>query len=115
MIISLLGKVSSKKTGKSLVFCQTPPGPPPPTVPQEGIIFVKFKFFPKCRQASCETGNATMTGIARGCLKKVAPEKKVFGHFLLLDGSIWTETMLYDHGISLRRSGYPTCLYSEKN
>ena len=46
---------------------------------------------------------------------KVAPEKKVFGHFLLLDGSIWTETMLYDQGISLRRSGYPTCLYSEKN
>ena len=45
---------------------------------------------------------------------KVAPEKKVFGHFLLLDGSIWTETMLYDQGISLRRSGYPTCLYSEK-
>merc|ERR1712016_171108 len=51
---------------------------------------------------------------ATGCLKKVAPEKKVFGHFLLLDGSIWTETMLYDQGISLRRSGYPTCLYSEK-
>ena len=47
--------------------------------------------------------------------KKVAPEKKVFGHFLLLDGSIWTETMLYDQGISLRRSGYPTCLYLEKN
>ena len=46
---------------------------------------------------------------------KVAPEKKVLGHFLLLDGSIWTETMLYDQGISLRRSGYPTCLYSEKN
>ena len=23
--------------------------------------------------------------------------------------------MLYDQGISLRRSGYPTCLYSEKN
>ena len=44
----------------------------------------------------------------------MAPEKKVFGHFLLLDGSIWTETMLYDQGISLRRSGYPTCLYSEK-
>ena len=50
------------------------------------------------------TGNATMTG-----------RKKVFGHFLLLDGSIWTKTMLYDQGISLRRSGYPTCLYSEKN
>ena len=47
-------------------------------------------------------------------LIKVAPEKKVFGHFLLLDGSIWTETILYDQGISLRRSGYPTCLYSEK-
>ena len=61
------------------------------------------------------TGNATMTRRATGCLKKVAPEKKVFGHFLLLDGSIWTETMLYDQGISLRRSGYPTCLYSEKN
>ena len=60
------------------------------------------------------TGIATMTGRARGCLKKVAPEKKVFGHFLLLDGSIWTETMLYDQGISLRRSGYPTWLYSEK-
>ena len=35
------------------------------------------------------TGNATMTRRATGCLKKVAPEKKVFGHFLLLDGSIW--------------------------
>ena len=56
-----------------------------------------------------------MTGRATGCLKKVAPEKKGFGHFLLLDGSIWTETMLYDQDISLRRSGYPTCLYSEKN
>ena len=30
-----------------------------------------------------------------------AQNKKVFGHFLLLDGSIWTETMLYDQGISL--------------
>ena len=28
------------------------------------------------------TGNATMTRRATGCLKKVAPEKKVFGHFL---------------------------------
>ncbi len=46
--------------------------------------------------------------------KKSGPRKKVFGHFLLLDGSIWTETMLYDQGISLRRSGYPTCLYLEK-
>ena len=44
------------------------------------------------------TGNATMTRRATGCLKKVAPEKKVFGHFLLLDGSIWTDTMLYDQG-----------------
>ena len=44
------------------------------------------------------TGNATMTGRGTGC-KKVAPEKKVFGHFFLLDGSIWTETMLYDQGI----------------
>ena len=61
------------------------------------------------------TGNATMTRRATGCLKKSGPRKKVFGHFLLLDGSIWTETMLYDQGISLRRSGYPTCLYSEKN
>ena len=60
------------------------------------------------------TGNATMTGRATGCLKKNGPRKKVFGHFLLLDGSIWTETMLYDQGISLRRSGYLTCLYSEK-
>ena len=47
--------------------------------------------------------------------KEKWPQKKVFGHFLLLDGSIWTETMLYDQGISLRPSGYPTCLYSEKN
>ena len=47
--------------------------------------------------------------------KKVAPEKKVFGHFLLLDGSIWTETMLYDQGIPLRRSGQPTCPYSDEN
>merc|ERR1712020_365409 len=46
--------------------------------------------------------------------KKWPREKKVFGHFLLLDGSIWTETMLYDQGISLRRSGYPTCLYLKK-
>ena len=53
------------------------------------------------------TGNATMTRRATGCLKKVAPEKKVFGHFLLLDGSIWTETMLYDQGISLRRLWIP--------
>ena len=60
------------------------------------------------------TGNATMTRRATGCLKKVAPEKKVFGHFLLLDGSIWIEKMLYDQGILLHRSGYPTCLYSEK-
>ena len=60
------------------------------------------------------TGNTTMTGRATGCLKKVA-QKKGFAHFLLLDGSVWTETMLYDQGISLRRSGYPTCLYSEKN
>ena len=42
------------------------------------------------------TGNATMTRRATGCLKKSGPRKKVFGHFLLLDGSIWTETMLYD-------------------
>ncbi len=61
------------------------------------------------------TGNATMTGRGTGCLDKSGPRKKVFGHFLLLDGSIWTETMLYDQGISLRRSRYPTCLYSEKN
>ena len=61
------------------------------------------------------TGNATMTRRATGCLNKSGPRKKVFGHFLLLDCSIWTETMLYDQGISLRRSGYPTCLYSEKN
>ena len=60
------------------------------------------------------TGNATMTRRATGCLKKSGPRKKVFGHFLLLDGSIWTETMLYDQGISLRRSGYPTCLYLKK-
>ena len=60
------------------------------------------------------TGNATMTGRGTGCLDKSGPRKKVFGHFLLLDGSIWTETMLYDQGILLRRSGYPTCLYSEK-
>ena len=60
------------------------------------------------------TGNATMTRRATGCLRKSGPRKKVFGHFLLLDGSIWTETMLYDQGISLRRSGYPTCLYSVK-
>ena len=46
--------------------------------------------------------------------KKWHQNKKVFGHFLLLDGSIWTDTMLYDQSISLRRSGYPTCLYSEK-
>ena len=61
------------------------------------------------------TGNGTMTRRATGCLKKWPQKKKVFGHFLLLDGSIWTKTMLYDQGISLRRSGYPTCLYSEKN
>ncbi len=60
------------------------------------------------------TGNATMTRRATGCLNKSSPRKKVFGHFLLLDGSIWTETMLYDQGISLRRSGYPTYLISEK-
>ena len=53
------------------------------------------------------TGNETMTRRATGCLKKSGPKKKVFGHFLLLVGSIWTETMLYDQGISLRRSGYP--------
>ena len=29
------------------------------------------------------TGNATMTGIARGCLKKVAAEKKDFWPFSL--------------------------------
>ena len=52
------------------------------------------------------TGNATMTKRATGCLKKSGPRKKVFGHFLLLDGSIWTETMLYTsdiylHGVSI--------------
>ena len=52
------------------------------------------------------TGNATMTGRGTGCLDKSGPRKKVFGHFLLLDGSIWTETMLYDQGISLHCSGY---------
>ena len=58
------------------------------------------------------TGNATMTGRGTGCLDKSGP--KVFGHFLLLDGSIWTETMLYDQGIPLRRSGHPTYLYFGK-
>ena len=63
------------------------------------------------------TRNATMTGRATGCLKKVAPEKGFWPFSLAgaLDGSIWTKTMLYDQGISLRRSEYPTCLYSEKN
>ena len=31
-----------------------------------------------------------------------------------MDGSIWAETILYDQGIPLRRSGHPTCLYSGK-
>ena len=48
------------------------------------------------------TGNATMTRRATGCPRK----KTIFGHFLLLYGSKWTETMLYDQGISLRRSGW---------
>ena len=39
----------------------------------------------------------------------------VGGVVVFLVKAIWTETMLYDQGISLRRSGYPTCLYSEKN
>ena len=34
------------------------------------------------------------------------------GPFLLPDGSIWTETVVYDQGIPLRRSGHSTCLYS---
>ena len=29
-------------------------------------------------------------------------------------GSIWAETVLSDQGLSLRRSGHPTCLYSEE-
>ena len=46
--------------------------------------------------------------------KKSGPKYRFFGYFLLLDGSIWAETVLYDQGIPLRRSGHPTCLYSEK-
>ena len=60
------------------------------------------------------TGNATMTRRATGCLNKSGPRKKGFWPFLLLDCSIWTETMLYDQGISLRRSGYPTCYIRKK-
>ena len=44
-----------QKNRKKFGILPNPPPAPPPTVPQEGIIFVKFKFFPKCRQASCET------------------------------------------------------------
>merc|ERR1712018_20054 len=39
--------------------------------------------------------------------KKGGPRKKVFGHFLLLDGSIWTETMLYDPEVTLDNFSFP--------
>ena len=45
---------------------------------------------------------------------KGSPGAKI-GPFLLPDGSIWTDTVVYDQGKPLRRSGHPTCLYSGKN
>ena len=36
-----------------------------------------------------------------------------FGYFLQLDGSIWSATVIFEQGIQLRRSGHPTCLYSD--
>ena len=44
----------------------------------------------------------------------VAPNLR-FGHFLQLGGSKWTEVVLYEQGVTLGRSGHPTCLYSDQN
>ena len=41
--ISILGKVAEKKSGKSVVFCQTPLGPPPPL---PGLVFLVKKIDP---------------------------------------------------------------------
>ena len=40
---------------------------------------------------------------------------EVFDLFFQLGGSKWTVVMLYELGVPLRRSGHPTCLYSDQN
>ena len=44
-----------------------------------------------------------------------AAQIEVFDLFLQLGGSKWTVVMLYELGVPLRRSGHPTCLYSDQN
>ena len=44
-----------------------------------------------------------------------AAQIEVFDLFLQLGGSKWTVVMLYELGVPLRRSGHPTCLYSNQN
>ena len=46
--------------------------------------------------------------------RKKWPQKKGFWPFSLAGWFYMDQTVLYDQGISLRRSGYPTCLYPEK-
>ena len=44
-----------------------------------------------------------------------AAQIDVFEFFLQLGGSKWTVIVLYELGVPLRRSGHPTCLYSDQN
>ena len=44
-----------------------------------------------------------------------ATQIEVFDLFFQLGGSKWTVVMLYELGVPLRRSGHPTCLYSNQN
>ena len=44
-----------------------------------------------------------------------AAQIEVFDLFFQLGGSKWTVVMLYELGVPLRRSGHPTCLYSDQN
>ena len=37
-----------------------------------------------------------------------------FVRFLQLGGSKWAEMVLYEQGVPFRRSGHPTCLYSDQ-
>ena len=38
-----------------------------------------------------------------------------FDGFLQLGNSKWTQIVLYEQGVPLRRSGHPTCLHSNQN
>ena len=61
---------------------------------------------------------ATKSGKGEGRPQKDPPPRTPnlrFGRFLQLGGSKWTEIMLYEQGVPLRRSGHLTCLYSARN